>query len=303
MGLRSFGFTDSCLGFGGVERARRRALSRRRSVSFSVEWLSVAIVRYPSAERCIYCGETDKLLSDEHILPFALGGNHVIPRASCPSCAKITAKVENFCMRSMFGPARILLGLPTRRPKQRPKTLPITLVMPDGKDRTIDVPAEEHPISFGVIEFPPAKIIRGLPPDERATLQVVPHARFLSDEKMNRLLQKHGAIRVTINLMVFETLQFAQFLAKIAHCWAFANIPQDYQPLATDLILGRIRDPNYLVGCGIHLVSHPDEKPAPDGLSFGLVTAVDERGRIAVLISFFSDVFFPRFHVVVGQKH
>lgn len=35
---------------------------------------------------CIYCGSTDEL-GDEHIVPYGLSGDAVIPKGSCAVCA------------------------------------------------------------------------------------------------------------------------------------------------------------------------------------------------------------------------
>ena len=51
---------------------------------------------YPSFGECVYCGAsgTDVELTDEHIVPFSLGGNAVILRGSCEACAAETSKIE-----------------------------------------------------------------------------------------------------------------------------------------------------------------------------------------------------------------
>lgn len=41
---------------------------------------------YQPVNVCIYCGGTGAL-SDEHIIPFGLGGRWVLPKASCAECA------------------------------------------------------------------------------------------------------------------------------------------------------------------------------------------------------------------------
>ena len=49
---------------------------------------------YGSKGACIYRGVRDELLTDEHIVPYSLGGSHVIRRASCLGCADMTKKFE-----------------------------------------------------------------------------------------------------------------------------------------------------------------------------------------------------------------
>jgi len=51
---------------------------------------------------CIYCGKAGVRLTDEHIVPLSLGGQHVIGEASCHDCAKVTSKFERDVARE-FG--------------------------------------------------------------------------------------------------------------------------------------------------------------------------------------------------------
>ncbi len=68
---------------------------------------------YSAIGRCIYCGAENVTLTDEHIIPFGLGGNWILPKSSCKACATITGQFEQFCLRSMLGNTRIRLNLPT----------------------------------------------------------------------------------------------------------------------------------------------------------------------------------------------
>src|SRR3546814_3930149 len=78
-------------------------------------------ITYPPVGQCIYCGSTKEPLGKEHIIPYGLGGNLVLPKASCKGCEAITGGFEQVCLRTMFGPARLRLNMPTRRRKERPK--------------------------------------------------------------------------------------------------------------------------------------------------------------------------------------
>ena len=60
---------------------------------------------YPGFGRCIYCGSdggTDGL-RDEHIMPYCLGGNAVIEKASCKAC-----EASHELSRWLYGSARLL---------------------------------------------------------------------------------------------------------------------------------------------------------------------------------------------------
>src|SRR5262245_1110250 len=80
---------------------------------------------FPPVGRCIYCDTADGPLSKEHVIPFGLGGNFILPRASCKACAKITSAFERTCLRQMYGDLRTKYGAPSRRPKKRPKYIPL----------------------------------------------------------------------------------------------------------------------------------------------------------------------------------
>lgn len=70
-----------------------------------------------------------------------MGGRLVLPEASCPVCSEKTSKVELTCLRTMYGPLRMLYGLPSRRRDKRPETLPLKM------RKTKTSPWEEVPIS------------------------------------------------------------------------------------------------------------------------------------------------------------
>ena len=81
---------------------------------------------YAPFGKCVYCGSATEL-SDEHIIPFGLGGRWVLPKASCNVCSVKTSRVERTCLRTMLGPLRLLYGLPSRRKDQRPEKLELRI--------------------------------------------------------------------------------------------------------------------------------------------------------------------------------
>lgn len=62
----------------------------------------------PSVGECIYRDRGEPAhqgpLTDEHIVPFGLGGTGVFREASCKACAKVTAKFEGVVQRTILGP-------------------------------------------------------------------------------------------------------------------------------------------------------------------------------------------------------
>jgi hypothetical protein len=135
--------------------------------------------RYMPAGACIYCGSRNSMgaspLSVEHIVPVGLGGELILPRASCENCASITIRNERFCLRKMLLEVRAQLGLPTGRPGNRPTEFQIGVFdeksdgsLPANTD-DVDyqwqtVSAAERPIALMLPRFVPPGVLwrRGL---------------------------------------------------------------------------------------------------------------------------------------------
>ena len=96
---------------------------------------------------CIYCGALakDVELTDEHIIPFSLGGKAVIREGSCKECARETAKLENEIAHKVLWDFRAHVKSPTRRKKSRPTELPFTYSIAGGERLTKSVPIVDHP--------------------------------------------------------------------------------------------------------------------------------------------------------------
>ena len=92
--------------------------------------------KFPGYGRCIYCTSDSghSGLRDEHVIPYALGGNAVIENASCKTCEGITSYLDGYLARHVYHDLRIHRGIQTRRPKQRPKELRATL-LGGGKEK------------------------------------------------------------------------------------------------------------------------------------------------------------------------
>ena len=119
----------------------------------SVIHATCPIDKYASFGRCVYCGETANL-TDEHIIPFGLHGYQEIVKGSCVACQDITKRFEEDCLKKMFGPARYHLNLRTRRPKERPTSLPAKVVSQMGV-RNVNVRLSDHPFALVLPVYPP----------------------------------------------------------------------------------------------------------------------------------------------------
>jgi HNH endonuclease len=88
------------------------------------EWEDIQSRKYPPIGRCIYCGSDGGPdgLSDEHIIPYSLGGHAELREASCRGCGTITSQLELYLGRTIFHEFRSHVRAPSRK-----KTLPSTL--------------------------------------------------------------------------------------------------------------------------------------------------------------------------------
>jgi 5-methylcytosine-specific restriction endonuclease McrA len=104
------------------------------------------IERKESFGECIYCGATadEAELTDEHVVPFSLGGNAVVLKGSCKACAAETTRIENEVGRKVLLDFRTHANVQTRRRKNRPTELPFIYALADGERKTKTVPIADH---------------------------------------------------------------------------------------------------------------------------------------------------------------
>lgn len=116
--------------------------------------------RYAPANMCLYCGTTDGKLTDEHVVPYAIGGTVVIPKASCSSCQTAVGKGEVMLARRTWLLRRAAHDFPSRSKLKGTSGYPTRLpfrVKHGGKKWTLRLPIEEAPITilFPRMRLPP----------------------------------------------------------------------------------------------------------------------------------------------------
>lgn len=201
---------------------------------------------FPPVGRCIYCGATDVPLSREHIIPFALGGNLILPKASCNACADVTKQFEQICLRGVLNPVRTVMNLPTRRPKERPTVLHINRVNPDQTLSRMEFPVAQCPKHLVLPQLMRPGILEGASPSP--VLRFDTWFGFDTDD-MQTFTAKYG--ETVVKPERFPIGAFGLMLAKIGHSFAVAIYGVDgFKPLLLDLIFGRYKTPSYLIGGG-----------------------------------------------------
>lgn len=203
--------------------------------------------RVAAAGVCIYCGRTTDL-TEEHVVPFALGGNLIVPDASCPDCADITSAVETRVLRGFMHDARIAGKFPTRHPKKRPTTVSIRA----KKEFDIDFHEAQLPApeAIGILFLPklePAAFLAGKPPVTGVHISGIQVIAFGKSPQAIAKSLDVKTLQVTANIQAHD---FARMLAKIGYSYALASnglYPRDEVPVLP-LILGKSDDDSTWVG-------------------------------------------------------
>jgi hypothetical protein len=177
---------------------------------------------------CVYCGSRDKL-SDEHVLPYALGGNLVLQRASCEACRIITGSLEQKLLRGHWWPQRYRTGLQSRTKHKERMPVGITIIQESGSELSAQLPLEEQTvfIEFGMAapSVLQGRIAEGEPFSTVPTMRFLgkyPNSYFVGDQR--HWLKSKEQIRLPID---FSAVELTRFLAKVAHCYALSKRGMD----------------------------------------------------------------------------
>lgn len=254
-------------------------------------------MRYPAVGHCIYCGSKTNKLGDEHIIPYALNGALILPKASCKKCEKETHSYEYTVSRRVFGNFRMRYDIQSRRKKERPSHIKIGTIKNDGSIGKARVPVKEHPAMLFMYKFEESDYLKGND-EAKSKFNWVPVSIF-SKKELDMFIEKYNWDR----RVSFKTvpIEFARMLAKIAYSYSVAEIGLDsFTPFEQlkDVILNRSDNVSYLVG-GDWDIPKPD--PAGNHLLQMIYKVNKKKADIVVEIRLFPAFETPLYRVVVGQ--
>jgi hypothetical protein len=257
-------------------------------------------ILHPPVGRCIYCLASEGKFDDEHIIAYALNGDHVLPEASCKVCATKTGKIEQYVTRVMFGALRATRGMRTRRPKKRPQSFKALAEFEDGRKEIVEVPTGEFPVVLMLPFLPEAGFFRGDPDDGRLT-NISEWWTWRDHDKIEALCRKIGLENGRLTPHEFNLTRLSQMLAKIGHSQAVAELGIDgFRPLAVDLALGHSVSINHLVGTSPW---NRKMKPREESLHKVQIATNKNNGIIMAEIRLFANLGAPTYHVIVGLTH
>ncbi len=249
-------------------------------------------MQFATQDSCIYCGRTDNL-TDEHIIPYGLSGEHVLPKASCVDCAKITGRMEQQLLRGPMRAARILRKLNSRTRHQNfPQTHRLTYIK-DGFERKIDLPLEEYPIllHFPIFQQPGYLTGKSTTGIDLKGMHTVYFGRSPQDVAVSL-----GATALKFPASREEPYAFARLIAKIGFGFAVASgeIRKLQTPSALpEYILGKASDiGRWVFTDDSETVTYPD--------ALHRIQMHEMHGLLVAEVQLFSDSQAPRYGAILG---
>jgi len=269
--------------------------------------------KFGPLNRCIYCDKETRpdALTDEHIIPLSLGGHRVLEKASCRYCADHTGAVNGHCAGTIFRALRVHHEAPTRRPRDRPKTLTMMGEQP-AHDRVNISARERAEISVDeavgfvtFLIFPAPGILRGATPDPKI-LQIGHVVCETTDDATDRARKLKQEGRPHSAFVEFEVFKFLRLLAQIAHGYAVVTLGMDsFVHRLPPIILGRDPCASQYIGSDLGDAIPLLEAPASSTIhqvKGGILQDAD-RKLFAVQIQMFSFLrpLPPTYLVVAGE--
>lgn len=262
--------------------------------------------RYDPVGRCIYCDRAppDVELRVEHIIADGLGGDLLLPSASCDDCGKITCRYEQQVLREVFRIPRGALGIRSKKKRPDKQT---DVRMRVGLDENLveqNIPfTAEMPRVFMLFTTDNGPgIARGASPEEECLTR--PCSVFPPDS-FERFNTTFGKNRVQYGVTLHEGL-FGQVIAKTAHAFAVATLGlNQFKPFLTDYI----RAPNPYFD-GYHLASRPNRlisdaiheiELARFKVPWPTIIGTTSREVYGVRLRLFANLGTPDFLIIVGQ--
>ena len=245
-------------------------------------------VRHAPLGRCLYCLAGAVPLTEEHLIPRALGGRLTLRDAVCEPCRRITGRLEQATLAREFAVPRTLLALKRRRARGNgPNRLP-PVVLAGGSAEPVALAADTFPRGFSLPAFQPAGLSAGA-----ACADTPSRIDFVACRLDLGTPTRHSAAAA---LPLADPYAYACSIAKWAYALAVAERGLaccDTQAMR-DLLLGRRNDVFAFVGS---LPAH-----APVVREWLHEASVRENGPwLIVRLALFASAGMTPYEVVIGR--
>jgi len=250
--------------------------------------------------KCIYCGGEGE--TDEHIIPFALGGTAKLFKASCEKCRNITSKYERNPLRNNWVEARAVLDYPSRKRDFGDEKFLLSVTFKNGED--------------GILELPKNKVL-GLTP-----FLLYPLPAFFAPNNYNHGILVTGQLVISFGMDIkaltreyglsairhdvfYKCNDTEIMIIRIAYCALIALLGVNSldQCFVLPTIMGEKDDAGFWFGCD------PEGKITPligkqnskNVIKLGVLQKPGDKNRyIVVRLKFFASSDAPEYIVIIG---
>lgn len=266
-----------------------------------------AVVLSPG--KCIYCYESlpPEKLTDEHVIPYALAADTLIfEKSCCKVCQTEITRYEQTVLRQQLGAFRAQVDAPTRKLKDRVKSVDVDFVEVNGNAEkmrdlgTKSFPIEDAPLILNLWQFPPAKVFQVANPYADRPWTYFRASEIEAISKQVR--EETGAVHIAVGLGQVNRVKYQRFLAKTAHAFVATNIgPDAFEPCLADIILNRTENGDQFVGdvYGVHEFKTKPENTLQ--ISMGMLIEGPAKGYIAVYLQLYPSIKSPEHVIIVGK--
>jgi len=245
--------------------------------------------RHAPLGRCLYCLASGVPLTEEHLIPRALGGRRTLRDAVCEPCRRITGRLEQATLDREFVVPKTLLALKRRRARGNgPSRMPPVVLAGEGAE-PVTLTADTFPRTFALPVFELAGLLANVV--RTATL---PRIDFVDCRLNLGTPTRHTAAATPL---LADSHAYAYSIAKWAYTLAVAEHGLDCcdtQPMR-DLMLGRRHDVFAFVGS-----PSPREDASRDWLHHA---SMRQNGPwLTVALALFASAGMVPYEVVIGQR-
>lgn len=192
--------------------------------------------------RCLYCLASGVPLTEEHLIPRALGGRSTLRDAVCEPCRRATGRLEQATLDREFIVPKTLLALKRRRARGTgPSRMPPVVLVGAGIEPLV-LTADTFPRAFALPSFGPAGLL-STDPDAQSPLRI----DFVDCQLDLGTPTRHTAAAAA---PLADPHAYAWSIAKWAYALAVAERGLDGWDTQSlrDLLLGRRHDVFAFVG-------------------------------------------------------
>lgn len=243
---------------------------------------------------CIWCGGAGE--TDDHIVPLALGGKHILRDSSCEQCRnRLNQNVDQPVLRGLLSLPRAAYQVPRSNKREPEKVLKYRTSPGDHvPDRVQKIERQSVPRVMNALLHPPPSLLSDEGPspygDGMPVAGIWLHAE-VPEEAAVFLAAENSPVSSQNDYRLF-----IRMMAKIAYSWACFELGADgFTPLILDVIEGKDEDIFRLCGnCNNHA-----EVDREDWYTLSLR---HEAHFVIASVRVFASFGMPTYDVVVGTS-